>query len=256
MTTDLISLEMADEIAWLTLRDPKGVNALSKTMINQICDALDVIDAKTGCRVVVIKAEGRAFCVGHDLKEMQGERTQVDGGKAAFEALITSCTAMMLKLQALRQVVIAVVDGVATAAGCQLVAACDLALASSKARFGVNGIDVGLFCSTPMVPVSRAIAPRHAFEMLVTGGFISAEDAAAKGLINRVVPADALLSEAADLAQTIVGKEPAAIAIGKAAFYQQLGEPLEEAYRCGTDAIVTNLMLPETDAAMERFSKK
>jgi enoyl-CoA hydratase/carnithine racemase len=256
MKSALVDLKVSEHIAWVTLCDPHGVNALSSEMMNALSGAMEQIKADTSCRVVVIQAKGRAFCVGHDLKEMQAAREAEDGGKASFEALFAACTDMMLKLRALPQVVIASVDGVATAAGCQLVAACDLAVATSKARFGVNGIDVALFCSTPMVAVSRTMHPRHAFELLVTGDFLDAQSAFSKGLINKVVPGDRLEAETAALASTIASKDPGAIAIGKKAFYEQLSEPLSAAYACGSKAIVNNLMLPQTDAAMAQFGKR
>lgn len=256
MTSALVDLEVTDHVAWLTLRDPNGVNALSVPMIAAISDALEEIKTDASCRVVVVQAKGRAFCVGHDLKEMQSARQAIDGGKASFEALFAACTNMMLSIRALPQVVIASVNGVATAAGCQLVAACDLAMATPKARFGVNGIDVALFCSTPMVAVSRVMQPRHAFELLVTGDFLDAQSALAKGLINIVVDETALAHETSALASKIASKDPESIAIGKKAFYEQLGQPLEAAYACGSKAIVNNLMLAQTDAAMEQFGKR
>lgn len=256
MKSALVDLNVSKHIAWVTLQDPAGVNALSAEMINALTDAIEQIGADEACRVVVVQAKGRAFCVGHDLKEMQAAREAKDGGRASFEALFAACTKMMLALRALPQIVIASVDGVATAAGCQLVAACDLAVATSNARFGVNGIDVALFCSTPMVAVSRAMQPRHAFELLVTGDFLDAQSALAKGLINKVVADDLLEAETAALASKIARKDPGAIAIGKKAFYEQLGQPLEEAYACGSKAIVNNLMLPQTDTAMGQFGKR
>lgn len=256
MNSALVKLQMQGPIAWITMRDPKGVNALSAAMIDGLSNALVSVKAAKDCRVVVVQAEGKAFCVGHDLKDMQAARAADDKGHSAFEALFQSCTQMMLAIRALPQPVIAAVDGIATAAGCQLVAACDLAIATPNARFGVNGIDVGLFCSTPMVAVSRGMKPRHAFELLVTGDFLTADKALEKGLINDVVSADGLHDRVTALAQSIASKQQSAVAIGKAAFYQQLEMPLEDAYQCGTNAIISNLMLAETSEGMATFADK
>ncbi|MBL9055010.1 MAG: enoyl-CoA hydratase/isomerase family protein, partial [Rhodobacteraceae bacterium] len=208
----------ADEgaVAVLVLNSPASFNALSEAMLAALEAAIADIAADPAIRVVVIRAEGKAFCAGHDLKEMQAHRGDADGGRSYYQALFDRCAAMMQALAALPQPVIAAVQGIATAAGCQLVATCDMAVAATGTRFGVNGINIGLFCSTPMVALTRKVAPALAFEMLSTGAFIDADRAREAGLVNRVVPPEALLSETMALAQTVAAKLPAAIRTGKA----------------------------------------
>ena len=204
---------------------------------------IDAVAVDETARVVVIAAEGKAFSAGHDLKEMRAEPSQ-----AYYEALFAQCARMMLSLQRLPVPVIARVQGIATAAGCQLVAACDLAVAASTARFAVSGVNFGLFCSSPSVPLSRNLARKAAFEMLVTGDFISADEAKAKGLVNRVAAPEALDAEVESLVAAIVAKPRVAIALGKELFYRQLERGIEAAYEDAGRTMASNMM---DDAALE-----
>ncbi|MEP7302765.1 MAG: enoyl-CoA hydratase [Caldimonas sp.] len=227
----------------LTLARPKTFNALSEGMLAALQGELDSVAADDTVRVVVIAAEGKAFSAGHDLKEMRAEPSQ-----AYYEALFEQCARMMLAIQRLPVPVIARVQGIATAAGCQLVAACDLAVAAREARFAVSGINFGLFCSSPSVPLSRNLARKAAFEMLVTGEFISADQALAKGLVNRVVDAEVLDAEVESLVAAIVAKPRVAIALGKQLFYRQLETGIEAAYQDAGRTMACNMM---DEAALE-----
>ena len=253
---DLVLRNDTGHVARLTLNAPDRFNVLSLGMIDALANAFRQIETDETIRAVILSAAGKAFCVGHDLRQMQAARDDDDAGRASFDILFDRCAGMMQMIPALPQPVIAQVQGVATAAGCQLVAACDLAVAAEGARFGVNGVDIGLFCSTPMVALSRAIAPRAAFEMLVTGDFIDADRACQLGLVNRVVPATDLADQTMQLAQKIAGKLPQAVRMGKRAFYEQLGLDLPDAYRSASGAICENLMLPETDEGIAAFLEK
>src|SRR3954469_2760858 len=212
-------------VVTVTLDRPDAFNALSTGMLDALQAELDRLAADDGVRVVVIGAAGKAFSAGHDLKEMRAEPSQ-----AYYEALFATCARVMLAIQRLPVPVIARVQGIATAAGCQLVAACDLAVAADSARFAVSGVNLGLFCSSPSVALSRNLGRKAAFEMLVTGAFISADEARAKGLVNRVVTAEALDAEIEALVASIVAKPRVAIAMGKGLFYRQLERRVEAAY--------------------------
>ena len=248
----------ADEgaVAVLVLNAPGSFNALSEAMLSALEAEIAAIAADPAIRVVVLRAEGRAFCAGHDLKEMQAHRADADGGRSYYQALFARCAAMMQALAALPQPVIAGVHGIATAAGCQLVATCDMAVAAEGTRFGVNGINIGLFCSTPMVALSRKVPPALAFEMLSTGAFIDAGRAREAGLVNRVVPPEALRDETMALAQTVAAKLPAAIRTGKQGFYEQVGLPLDQAYALAGGRMVENMLDPDTDEGICAFLDK
>lgn len=243
-------------VARLTMNSPANFNALSTAMIKALSDALDRLAEDPDIRVVVLAASGKAFCAGHDLREIQSARADADAGRAAHESLFARCAALMQKLPALPQPVIAEVQGIATAAGCQLVASCDLAVAAETVRFGVNGVNIGLFCATPMVALTRAIAPRAAFELLVTGEFIDADRARDLGLVNRVVPTELLDSTTMQLAALIARKLPAAVRLGKRAFHAQRNLALTEAYAATGAVICENLMLPDTDEGIQAFLEK
>jgi len=221
----------------LTLARPQSFNALSEGMLAALQGELDAVAIDERTRVVVIAAEGKAFCAGHDLKEMRAEPSQ-----AYYEALFAQCARVMLTIQRLPVPVVARVQGIATAAGCQLVAACDLAVAASGARFAVSGVNLGLFCSSPSVALSRNLQRKAAFEMLVTGEFISAEEAKARGLINRVASAEALDAEVESLVAAIVAKPRVAIAMGKDLFYRQLEVGVEAAYDDAGRTMACNMM--------------
>jgi enoyl-CoA hydratase/carnithine racemase len=227
----------------LTLNRPQAFNALSEAMLEALQTELDLIARDDSARLLVIAASGRAFCAGHDLKEMRAAPSQ-----RYYETLFAQCGRMMLRLQTLPVPVIAKVAGIATAAGCQLVAMCDLAVAAADARFAVSGVNLGLFCATPSVALSRNLGRKAAFEMLVTGAFISADEAKAKGLVNRVAPADALDAEVEALVAAIVAKPRVALAMGKALFYRQIETGIAAAYADASETMACNMM---DDCALE-----
>ncbi|HCS69738.1 MAG TPA: enoyl-CoA hydratase [Rhodospirillaceae bacterium] len=240
-----------DGIATLTLNRPDKFNALSTELMGAIQDQLDALAEDRSIKVVVIAANGRAFCAGHDLQEMKAM-----GGRAPLEALFKQCSRMMTSLTRIPQPVIARVHGVAAAAGCQLVAQCDLAVAAEGVRFSTSGINLGLFCSTPMVAVTRNLPRKQALELLFTGDFIDAETALQYGLINRVVPADRLDRATDELARTIADKSPRAIQFGKALFYKQIEEGLDAAYDLATETIVQNMLHPDAQGGVGAFLEK
>ncbi len=246
LTTDdplLLRRQDARGVITLTLNRPQAFNALSEAMLTALQTELDLIARDDSARLLVIGASGRAFCAGHDLREMRAEPSQ-----EYYEALFAQCGRMMLSLQALQVPVIARVQGIATAAGCQLVAMCDLAVADSQARFAVSGVNLGLFCATPSVALTRNLGRKAAFELLVTGAFMSADQALAKGLVNRVVPADQLDAEVESLACAIVGKPRVALALGKALFYRQIEVGIAAAYADAAQTMACNMM---DDSALE-----
>lgn len=253
---DLVLRQDRDHIARLEMNSPQNFNALSPAMIAALTAQFDSVAADPAIRVIVLAARGKAFCAGHDLRQMQGARAQADGGKAAFDDLFGSCARMMQMIPALPQPVIAEVQGIATAAGCQLVASCDMAVAATGARFGVNGVNIGLFCSTPMVALTRAVPPKAAFEMLVTGEFIDADRALQLGLVNRVAPPEALTDTAMSLAATVAAKLPEAIRLGKRAFHDQMRLGLAEAYDHASATMCRNILLPDTAEGMAAFLEK
>jgi enoyl-CoA hydratase/carnithine racemase len=242
-----VLLETAGHIATLTLNRPQSRNALSLSMIAALSEALDVIAAQEETRIVILQADGPAFCAGHDLKELTAHRDDSDGGRAFFDETMRACSALMQKIVSLYRPVIAAVDEMATAAGCQLVASCDLAVAGPRARFCTPGVDIGLFCSTPAVALSRNVAGKHAMEMLLTGTPISAEAALRIGLVNRV-SADGARTGAQTLAGLIAQKSPQAISFGKQTFYAQREHRLAEAYDMAGAVMVENML---SDAAIE-----
>lgn len=253
---DILLREDRDNIATLTLNRPAARNSLSEDLIKALSAAFDSIAQDNAIRVVMIVANGPAFCAGHDLKELTARRTDADGGRAYFKYIMTICSATMQKIVALPQPVIAAVSGVATAAGCQLVATCDLAIASNEARFATPGVDIGLFCSTPMVALTRNVPRKNAMHMLLTGEPISADDAAGIGLINRVVPAGAERDEAFALAKTIASKSKATVKIGKSAFYRQAELGLADAYAYTSEVMTENMMTHDANEGICAFIEK
>lgn len=243
-------------VAHLRMNAPERLNALSDEMLAALQAEFDALKEDRQIRAVILSGEGKAFCAGHDLKQMTAGRQAEDGGKAYFKDLFDRCTRMMLSIQSLPQPVIAQVHGIATAAGCQLVASCDLAVAAAGTRFGVNGVNIGLFCSTPMVPLSRNIPRKHAFEMLTTGEFIEADEARAKGLVNRVVPHDDLAAETTALAEKLATKLSAAVRIGKRAFYDQMQMPIADAYAYAGEVMVENMLYRDTEEGIAAFLDK
>ena len=252
---DLIQRADTGHVAHLTLNDPGRLNALSRAMLKRLHGELCSIASDPAIRVVILAGAGKAFCAGHDLREIQAARAEPDGGAVALTALFNLCAQVMLAIIALPQPVIAQVHGIATAAGCQLVATCDLAVAAAEARFGVNGVNIGLFCSTPMVALTRNIPRKAAFEMLTTGDFINAARAQTLGLINRVASAD-LATETMALAQTIAAKRTAVLRMGKAAFYAQAELTVEAAYAYTGAVMLQNLALPDTAEGIAAFIEK
>ncbi|MBL0085917.1 MAG: enoyl-CoA hydratase [Ideonella sp.] len=244
-TEDPLVLRSQDTrgVITLTLNRPQAFNALSEALIDALQTEFDLIAKDEVARLVVIRAAGRAFCAGHDLREMRAEPSQ-----AYYERLFAQCGRMMMAIQQLPVPVIAQVQGIATAAGCQLVAMCDLAVAASDSRFAVSGVNLGLFCATPSVALSRNLPRKAAFEMLVTGAFISADEALAKGLINRVAAPGQLDAAVEALVVAIVGKPRVALAMGKALFYRQLELGIEDAYADAGQTMACNMM---DDAALE-----
>jgi enoyl-CoA hydratase/carnithine racemase len=254
LTTDdplLLRSQDARGVITLTLNRPQAFNALSEAMLTALQTELDAIAQDERARLLVIAATGRAFCAGHDLKEMRAEPSQ-----AYYEKLFAQCGRMMMSIQSLPVPVIAKVTGIATAAGCQLVAMCDLAVADSQARFAVSGVNLGLFCATPSVALSRNLGRKAAFEMLVTGAFISAEQALAKGLVNRVASAELLDAEVESLVGSIVGKPALALALGKALFYRQLEVGIEAAYADASQTMACNMMDASALEGVQAFIDK
>ncbi|MEX3315567.1 enoyl-CoA hydratase [Sulfitobacter sp. PS-8MA] len=243
-------------ITHLRMNAPERLNALSDEMIAALHGKLDALAEDRSTRVIILSGAGKAFCAGHDLRQMTAMRQAEDGGAAAFKDLFDRCAGLMARIQNLPQLVIAQVHGIATAAGCQLVATCDLALAAEDTRFGVNGVNIGLFCSTPMVALTRNIPRKQAFEMLTTGDFIPAPRAAELGLINRAVPADQLESETQALAEKIAAKLGTAVRHGKGAFYEQLSMPTAEAYAFTGDVMVRNMLDANTREGIDAFLEK
>ncbi len=238
-------------IATLTLNRPQHYNALSSALLTELQAAVDAIAHDASVRVVVIAGAGKAFCAGHDLKEM---RAQHD--RKFIQDVFQRCSRLMLSLTRLPQPVIARAHGIVAAAGCQIVAQCDLAVAADDARFATSGINVGLFCATPSVPLSRNIPRKQAMEMLVTGDFIEAQTALDYGLVNRVVPPQELDAEISKLAQAIIAKTPVAIASGKKLFYEQLDAGLEQAYDLASEAMVCNMMTEDAAEGIDAFMQK
>lgn len=232
----------------LTLACPQRYNPLTRALIADLHEALTAAAGDDAVRVVIIAAEGRAFSVGHDLGEVREGECEAD-----HEALFNACSDMMLAIHELPQPVIAQVQGIATGAGCQLVAACDLAIAAASARLATSGINLGLFCSTPSVAVGRNVSPKHAMEMLLTGEFIDAATAAEIGLINRAVPDESLADEVMTLAATITEKSPPALRLGKRMFYRQLGMVLPEAYAYASRVMAENMMEPDARSGIDGF---
>ena len=238
-------------VVTLTLNRPGAFNSLSEAMLSALQQALDAVASDAQARVVVIAGAGKAFCAGHDLKEMRAEPS-LD----YYRRLFAQCARMMLAIQRLPLPVIARVHGIATAAGCQLVAMCDLAVAASDARFAVSGVNLGLFCSTPSVALSRNLSRKHAFEMLVTGEFIGSDEARAKGLVNRVAPADQLDAEVERLVASIVAKPKVAVAAGKGLFYRQLEMGIDAAYQLAGQTMACNMMAEPTLEGVQAFIEK
>ena len=248
--------EQRGPVAVFTFNRPQFRNSLSETMLSSLQAAIDRASRDRGVRAVIIAARGSAFCAGHDMKEMTGRRSDADGGRAYFADLMDRCAVMMQSIVRSPKPFIAAVEGVATAAGCQLVATCDRAVAGDEARFATPGVNIGLFCSTPMVALSRNVPRKRAMEMLLLGEMASAQEAAQYGLVNRVVPRGRAIAEAMALAEAIAAKSAATVAIGKETFYRQLEAPLAEAYREAAGVMVRNMMLHDAAEGIGAFIDK
>jgi enoyl-CoA hydratase/carnithine racemase len=255
-TPALVLRETNDAIAILTLNRAEARNSLSAAMIVALGEAFDAIGRDRAIRAVVLAANGPAFSAGHDLKEFAQRRSDLDHGRAFFMQVMTACSEVMQQIVRLPQPVIAAVHATATAAGCQLVASCDLAVASATARFATPGVNIGLFCSTPMVALSRNVSRKHAMEMLLTGDLISAEDAARIGLVNRVVAAGSEREEALALARKIAAKSTHVVKIGKEAFYRQAELDLAAAYAYASNIMVENMLARDAEEGIAAFVEK
>ncbi|WP_417275886.1 enoyl-CoA hydratase [Castellaniella sp.] len=249
---DLVLVERHQDVLTLTLNRPDQFNAMSEDMLDALQVQLDACRDDAALRAVVLAARGRAFCAGHDLKQMRTHEGDAD----YYRELFTRCGRVMQALVACPVPVIARVHGTATAAGCQLVASCDLAVAADSARFAVSGINVGLFCSTPAVALTRNVPLKNAFEMLVTGQFISAARAVDTGLINHAVPDDQLDVAVAGLVDTILAKSPVAVRIGKAMLYRQLNMPLSQAYEYAAGVMTENMLTDDVSEGIDAFMQK
>jgi len=243
-------------VAILTLNRPAARNSLSEAMLEALGEAFTAIAHERTVRVVVLTANGPAFSAGHDLKELNARRRDEDRGRAYFKHIMTMCSGVMQQIVTLPQPVVAAVQATATAAGCQLVASCDLAVASHAAKFATPGVNIGLFCSTPMVALSRNVTRKAAMEMLLTGDMISADDAARIGLVNRVVAPGSERDEAIKLAKKITAKSPLTVKIGKEAFYRQIEMPLAEAYRYTSEVMVENMLARDAEEGISAFIEK
>ena len=248
--------ERDGEVALLVLNRPHPRNSLSEALLVALSAALTEIKDDKSVRAVVLAANGPGFCAGHDLKELTARRADADGGRAYFRHIMTTCSAMMQKIVTLPQPVIAAVQGPASAAGCQLVASCDLAIASEAAKFATPGVDIGLFCSTPMVALTRNIPRKLAMEMLLTGDMVGAERAAEIGLVNHVVAAGEERAAALALAKRIASKSSHAQKIGKQAFYRQIELPLADAYAYASEVMTENMMARDAEEGICAFIEK
>lgn len=252
----LIGQSTQGYVSRVVLSRPEKRNSLSRAMMTALDEALSRAADDPAVRVVVIAAEGSVFSAGHDLKELTAHRTDPDGGRGFFAATMEQCAELMLAIVRHPKPIVAEVAGLATAAGCQLVASCDLAIASAEARFQTPGVHIGLFCSTPMVALSRSVSRKHALEMLLTGDMVPADRAAEIGLINRVTTPEDLAAETMALAERIAGKSPLTLKIGKETFQAQLDMPLADAYRHAADVMVENMLTGDAAEGIGAFLSK
>lgn len=258
MSTQALLLQSLDEegVLRLTLNDPQHRNALSEAMLVQLGAAIAQAGDNAQVRVLVLAANGPAFCAGHNLKEMTAGRQAADGGRAYFTHILQLCASVMQSIVHCPKPVLAEVAGIATAAGCQLVASCDLAYAAESAQFSTPGVHIGLFCSTPMVALSRNVANKHAMEMLISGGMVSAQRAAEMGLINRAVAPESLRETTMAMARQIASKSSLTLAIGKRAFYEQREMPLAQAYEHASRVMVDNMLTQDAQEGINAFIEK
>ncbi len=251
-----LEIERKAGVLVLTLARPDKRNSLSEAMLDALCCGITEAGGDAGVRAVVIAAKGTTFCAGHDLRELSARRSDADGGRAYYAMIMHKCAEMMRSIVRCPKPVIAAVQGTATAAGCQFVASCDLAVAAEEASFATPGVNIGLFCSTPMVALSRNVPRKQAMEMLLLGEMMPAQAAMQYGLVNRVVPASKVMEEALGLARLIASKPPATLAIGKEAFYRQIEMPLADAYDYASGVMVANMMHGEAKEGIGAFIDK
>ena len=255
-STKHLRVERRGLVMILTLDHAPSRNALSETMLTALRAAIDQASAEKTVHAVIVQANGPAFCAGHDLKELTSHRSDPDRGRAYFAAVMNQCAEVMQAIVRCPRPVIAAVEGVATAAGCQLVATCDLAVASETAKFATPGVNIGLFCSTPMVALTRNVPRKRAMEMLLLGELLDAKSAADFGLVNRVVPQLRVRAEALAMAEQIASKSPVTVAFGKQTFYSQIEQPLSEAYADATAVMVRNMLARDAEEGIEAFIDK
>ena len=251
MPQEILLREDRDNVAWLTLNRPDAYNALSLELMTELADTLEAISGDSSVRAIVIAGAGRGFCAGHDLKQLRA-----NPDRAFYEKTFAACSRLMLGVLRQPQPVIAQVHGIAAAAGCQLVATCDLAVAADSTRFGTPGVNIGLFCSTPMVALSRNVGRKQAMEMLLTGDMIDAESAVSCGLINQTAAEDKLEAAVSALAGKVKSKSAHVIKIGKEAFYRQLEHGVEEAYRYTAEVMTENMMAKDAGEGIDAFIEK
>ncbi len=252
----LLSTLLHEGVYRIVMQRPERMNALSREMMTALSKELARAEENKDVRVILLGAEGKVFCAGHDLKELTAARAEADRGRGTYEKIMRQCSALMQQIVRHPKPVIAVVTGVATAAGCQLVASCDLAIATDTATFCTPGVNIGLFCSTPMVALSRNVSRKQAMEMLLTGESIDASTAKDFGLINRIVPADYLEQVVQKYAETIASKSAYTVKVGKEAFYRQLEMPLSEAYDHAANVMVENMMARDAEEGIGAFLQK
>ena len=256
LENDILLESRGDSIARLTLNRPESRNSLSTAMLRHLIEAISRLGDSRDVRVIVLAANGPGFCSGHDLRELTRARQNPDRGASFFEETMNLCSRLMIAITRTPKPVIAEVHGIATAAGCQLVATCDLAVASDDARFATPGVNIGLFCSTPMVALSRNVGRKASMNMLLTGDMIDADEARVIGLVNKVVPKQTLRQSVDGLAEKIASKAPAILRIGKEAFYQQIDLTLPEAYRFASEVMVMNMLEKDAEEGIGAFLEK
>ena len=256
MNFNLILSEKNNNISNIILNDQKNQNTLSENMINELTSALDIADKDHEVKVIILSSKGNIFCAGHNLKDLNSQRLQNDKGESYFKKIFQMCSQLMLKINKNNKPVIAMVDGIATAAGCQLISSCDLAYSSSRAKYATPGVNIGLFCSTPMVAVSRSLGRKKTMEMLLTGESMKAEDAVSFGLINKKVSLNELEITVLNFAKLIASKPTSTVRIGKEAFYKQAELPIEKAYKYTSEVMAQNMLKKDAKEGIEAFLEK
>jgi len=256
MTAYLVKSELQNKVLHITLNNPKHQNTLSEDMIKQLDDKLQQGSEDDSVKVIILSSTGRVFCAGHNLKDLNSKRSDLDEGKSYYDKIFKNCSILMMNITKNHKPIIAAIDGIATAAGCQLIASCDLAYSSDKAKFATPGVNIGLFCSTPMVPLSRNVSKKAAMEMLLTGDFIDANKARQIGLINDVFSSDQLIQKVIEVAQKISSKSMKTLKIGKKAFYKQREMSLQDAYDFTSIVMVENMLNNDSEEGISAFLDK